>query len=395
MKVAFVTPRYGEEIIGGAENGVRGLAERLVADRGWEAEVLTTCALDNRTWANEYPAGTVDVNGVTVRRFASERGRDEGFDEHSQLVRAKGSRASLADQERWVDLQGPVSAGLLDAIAATDAGVVVFSPYLYHPIVHGLPLVPGRGVFHPAAHEEPFIHFPIYRGVFDAAAAFAYYTHVERRLVEELFPSTRATPSIVLGLGVDPHAGDVAAARAALGLGDRPYLHYQGRVDAGKGTTMLAELFAAYKRRRPGPLALVLGGPVDDPPPPHPDVLVPGPLEEPVRWGLYRDAVAYVHPSAYESFSIVLMDAWEAERPALVNARCAVTREHCARSSGGLWFDGYASFEASVDRLLADASLRAELGANGKAYVDAHYAWPALLDRYAPFLERVAARAHR
>ena len=395
MKVAFVTPRYGTEIIGGAENGVRGLAERLVADRGWDVEVLTTCALDNRTWANEYASGVVDIAGVTVRRFTSEGGRDAGFDEFSQWVRAKGSRSSRADQERWVDLQGPVSAGVLDAIASTDADVVVFSPYLYHPIVHGLPLVPGRGVFHPAAHEEPFIHFPIYRDVFGAAAAFAYYTLVERRLVEDLFPAVRATPSIVLGLGVDAHDGDVAAARAAVGLGDRPYLHYQGRVDAGKGTTMLAELFAAYKQRRPGPLALVLGGPVDDAPPPHPDVIVPGPLEESVRWGLYRDSLAYVHPSAYESFSIVLMDAWEASRPALVNARCAVTREHCARSSGGLWFDGYASFEACVDRLVADGELRATLGANGRAYVDAHYAWPALLDRYAPFLERVAARARR
>ena len=394
-RVAFVTPRYGEEVIGGAENGVRGLAERLVADRGWSAEVLTTTALDNRTWAPEYPPATVELNGVTVHRFATEHGRDPGFDRFSERVRAQGSRASLDDQERWVDLQGPVSAGLLDALGRSDADVVVFSPYLYHPIVHGLPLVADRAVFHPAAHEEPFIHFPIFRRVFAAASAYAYYTHVERRLVEDLFPSARGVPSIVLGLGVDAHDGDVAAARAALGLGDRPYLHYQGRVDAGKGTTMLAELFAAYKARRPGPLALVLGGPVDDPPPAHPDVIVPGPLEDAVRWGLYRDSIAYVHPSAFESFSIVLMDAFEASRPALVNARCAVTREHCARSGAGLWFDGYASFEACVDRLVADHALRAELGANGRRYVEARYAWPALLERYAPFLAGVAARAAR
>ncbi|HYD10149.1 MAG TPA: glycosyltransferase, partial [Acidimicrobiales bacterium] len=327
--VAFVTPRYGMEVVGGAENGIRGLAERLVADRGWQAEVLTTTALDNRTWSDEYAAGGVDVNGVTVRRFGSERGRDPGFDEFSQWLRAKGSRASMADQERWVDLQGPVSAGLLGAIAASDADVVVFSPYLYHPIVHGLPSVGARAVFHPAAHEEPFIHFPIYERVFAAAAGFAYYTHVERQLVEDLFPPTRGTPSIVLGLGVDAHHGDPAVARAALGLGDRPYLHYQGRIDAGKGTSMLVELFAAYKRRRPGPLALVLGGPIDDHPPAHPDVIVAGPLEDSVRWGLYRDSIAYVHPSAFESFSIVLMDAWEAGRAALVNARCGATREHC------------------------------------------------------------------
>lgn len=395
MKVGFVTPRYGTEVIGGAENGIRGLAERLVADRGWTCEVLTTCALDNRTWADEYAPGTVEIEGVTVRRFTSERGRDAGFDRFSQSLRGKGLRSSIPDQARWVELQGPVSAGVLDAVASTDADVVVFSPYLYHPIVHGLPLVADRAVFHPAAHEEPFLHFPVYEPVFEGAAGIVYYTNAERLLVEDLFPRTRATPSVVLGLGVDTHEGDVASARAHVGLGDRPYLHYQGRVDAGKGTSMLAELFAAYKQRRPGPLALVLGGPVDDVPPPHPDVLVPGSLEGSVRWGLYRDSIAYVHPSAYESFSIVLMDAWEAGRAALVNARCAVTREHCERSSGGLFFDGYASFEACVDRLVADAELRAALGANGRAYVERHYAWPALLDRYARFLTRVAARSAR
>ena len=34
MKVAFVVPRYGADIRGGAETGARMLAERLVADRG-------------------------------------------------------------------------------------------------------------------------------------------------------------------------------------------------------------------------------------------------------------------------------------------------------------------------------------------------------------------------
>ena len=29
-----------------------------MAARGWEVEVLTTCARDHYTWANHYPAGT-------------------------------------------------------------------------------------------------------------------------------------------------------------------------------------------------------------------------------------------------------------------------------------------------------------------------------------------------
>jgi glycosyltransferase involved in cell wall biosynthesis len=153
---------------------------------------------------------------------------------------------------------------------------------------------------------------------------------------------------------------------------------------------MLAEFFAAYKRRRPGPLALVLSGPIDDPPPPHPDIVVPGQADDATMWGLFRAATIYVHPSAYESFSIVLMDAWEAGRPALVNGRCEVTREHCERSGGGLWFEDYATFEVVLDRLLADVALRDQLGRAGSAYVETHYRWPALMTRYRAFLEHVA-----
>jgi glycosyltransferase involved in cell wall biosynthesis len=241
-------------------------------------------------------------------------------------------------------------------------------------------------VFHPAAHEEQPIHLPLFRNVFAAARGFAFYTFSERRLVERLFP-VASTPQIVLGLGVDDARGDPDAARAAVGVGDRPFLHYQGRVDAGKGTTVLAEFFAAYKKRRPGPLALVLAGPVVDKPPAHPDILVPGLVDADVMHGLFQASTVYVHPSAYESFSITLMDAWEGGRPVLVNGSCEVTREHCIRSGGGLWFDGYASFEVILDRFLADAELRAAMGAAGKTYVDEHYRWPTLVDRYRGFLE--------
>jgi glycosyltransferase involved in cell wall biosynthesis len=385
VKIAYVTPRYGIEVVGGAENGARGLAEHLVADLGWEVEALTTCALDNRTWANEYVEGTTELNGVRVHRFRA-TGRDPGFDRFSRKIMDLPQRAAPRDQQQWITMQGPHSPALLDAIAASDADLICFTPYLYEPAARGLPLVGDRAVFHPAAHEEQPIHLPLFQRVFRSARGLAFYTDTERHLVERLFPIA-STPQLVLGLGVDESRGDAETARAALGLGDRPFLHSQCRVDAGKGTTMLAEFFAAYKQRRPGPLALLLAGPVDDPPPPHPDIIVPGALDPDLMYSTFRASTAYVHPSAYESFSITLMDAWEAGRPVVVNGRCEVTKEHCQRSGGGLWFDSYAMFEAVLDRLLGDDALRATLGANGKAYVDARYRWPRLIDRYRSFLE--------
>jgi glycosyltransferase involved in cell wall biosynthesis len=139
----------------------------------------------------------------------------------------------------------------------------------------------------------------------------------------------------------------------------------------------------------------VYAGPVVHPVPPHPDVVVAGRVDDPVRWGLLRGAETLVNPSANESFSLVLLEAWVTGTPAVVNGRCAVTREHCERSGGGLWFDTYAQFEAVIDRLLADDGLRAALAARGAAYVDRFYRWPALVERYEAFLDLIVSRASR
>ncbi|MCZ7527382.1 MAG: glycosyltransferase family 4 protein [Acidimicrobiia bacterium] len=389
MKVAYVTPRYGDEVLGGAETGARMLAERLVSQVGWEVEALTTCALDARTWADHYPPGEVDLRGVRVRRFSSASGRDPGFEAFSRRVLADPAGASPADGERWIHLQGPVSPGLIGAVRGSDADLVVFYPYLYHPTVAGIGEVAGRAVMHPAAHDEPPIRLPLFRDVFAAARGLVFQTENERRFAERLFPVAHHR-QIVMGLGSEPEPGEPGEARAALGLDDRPYLLCLGRVDDGKGTGVLARFFAAYKERRPGPLALVLAGPVVHEPARHPDVIVAGPVVEATKWGALRGALGLVNPSAYEAFSLVLVEAWNVGLPVLVNGRCLATREHVSRSGGGLWYEDYPSFEVALDRLCGSGPLRRELGRRGGDYVESRYRWPAIVERYRRFLETVA-----
>ena len=67
-KIGFAAPRYGLEVLGGAERILRGMAEQLHAS-GYAVEVLTTCGLNMSDWKNHYPAGQTAVNGVPVRRF--------------------------------------------------------------------------------------------------------------------------------------------------------------------------------------------------------------------------------------------------------------------------------------------------------------------------------------
>lgn len=118
-----------------------------------------------------------------------------------------------------------------------------------------------------------------------------------------------------------------------------------------------------------------------------------GPVGESVKWGLLRGADALVSPSPFEAFSIVLVEAWTAGVPVLVNASCLATSEHVRRSGGGLSFAGYGQFEVAVERLTGDDRLCAALAGRGRDYVARNFTWPAIIDRYRAFLERAAERA--
>ncbi len=136
-------------------------------------------------------------------------------------------------------------------------------------------------------------------------------------------------------------------------------------------------------------------GPVSDKAPEHPDIVVTGTVSEADKWDILAGAEAMVMPSAYESFSLVLLEAWTVGVPVVVNAACAATMEHCRRSGGGLWFDSYRSFEVAVEHLTADPELRSTLGAAGGRYTARYFRWPSIIDRYLGFLDGVVARGRR
>ena len=394
MKLSFVTPRYGTEVIGGAETAARMLAERLCLRPDWEVEVLTSCAMDHLTWENTVPEGTSTVNGVTVRRFPTSSRRQLDYFDLDAKIRLAPSAVGLAEARRWVALNGPMCPGLVDTVAATDADVVACYPYLFATTVDGIAVSPVPTVLHPAAHDEPALYLSAFRQSFRHVDGFVYHTQAERDLMEYAF-GNGAKPQIVLGLGVNDPAGGGRPGGELLGLGDRPYLCYLGRVDEHKGCGMLAEYFAQYKDRHPGDLALAFVGPISDKAPEHPDIVVTGTVSEGDKWDILGGAEVMVNPSAYESFSLVLLEAWSLDVPVLVNASCAATMEHCRRSGGGLWFESYRSFEVTVERLMADGPLRRTLGEAGRRYTEQYYRWPSIIDRYTRFLVEVTERGRR
>ncbi len=385
MKVTYVVQRYGAEVVGGAEAACRAFARRLAAG-GDEVTVFTSCATDSTTWANALPAGESADGPVRIVRFPTAAPRAAGFDRLSRRVYGGDPGPDL--ERRWIEGQGPLVPGLVEAVRTGSTDLWVFYTYLYYPTLIGLPAAAGPAVLHPALHDEPQARLPAVRRVLRAAGGLSLHSPEEWELVLRLAGWPPATLAVT-GLGIDEEEGDPEAFRQAHGLGDDPYLLYLGRVDSGKGTDDLARFFARFKTRHPGPLRLVIAGPVVHPPPEHADIVVTGMLAE--RWGALAGAELFVHPSPVESFAIVLLEAWAKARPALVNAACPVTAGHARRARAGLAYRDYADFEAALELALGDARVAATLGANGAAYART-FRWEAVMARYRALLERVASR---
>ena len=96
-RLAFVIPWYGEDISGGAEAELRGLAHHL-QNAGVELEILSTCVKDFRSdWSVDYhKPGIENCVGISVRRFPVRKRDTARFDE----VNAKFmSGAAVSEEE--------------------------------------------------------------------------------------------------------------------------------------------------------------------------------------------------------------------------------------------------------------------------------------------------------
>jgi glycosyltransferase involved in cell wall biosynthesis len=386
-EVAFVIQRYGPEITGGSESLARALAERLAAD--YAITVFTSCAVDYVTWRNDRPEGEREVNGVTVRRFPSVAERDlAAFNAFSEsLYRGAPSRE---EEIEWLRRQGPETPGLVDALAA-DAGrfhAVVFFTYLYYPTYWGLKAASARALLVPTAHDEPPLRFSIYDEVFARPRALAFLTGPEEDLVRARF-DVADKPAAVAGIGLDLEpAGEVAAFKARHAL-DAPYAIYAGRIDAGKGCAEMVAHYAAY-RAAGGTAGLVLIGALAMELPGVPGLRHLGFLSEEDKRAAIAGASVVVCSSPYESLSIVLLEAFGAEVPGLVNARSAVLKDHCLRANAGLFYETAEEFAAALDLLVTDEDLRQAMGRSGRKYVHERYRWPAVLDRWRALIEAAA-----
>jgi len=164
-RVGFVVPRYGLDVLGGAETFARQFAEHLscanppapvaqaqaAQDRPpgeFDVTVLTTCARDLLTWRNEYPPGESRINNVRVLRFPIDhRRRDAGLFQRLTDRYSRGEPASSADQTAWLE-HSAHSPDLYLYLArhGRTYDLLSFLPYLFGTTIFGSAIWPEKSV---------------------------------------------------------------------------------------------------------------------------------------------------------------------------------------------------------------------------------------------------------
>ena len=389
--IGLVPPRYGPEVIGGAEAVIAELAAGL-AERGWSVEILTTCARDHVTWANEYEPGiTVETHGgaeVVVRRFPTVT---DTKGKHRQVIGNRilmGEHVSIADQQLWVNdsLRVPELWHYVSDNAASYRALV-FAPYMFWTTFAVGQIVGDRSIIMPCLHDELPARLELFQPMISGARGLWFLSEPEAELAASIFslPKRHA----VVGAGIDiPSSYDESGFRRRHQIQGR-YLYYAGRREWGKGWLDLVAAFESYCLGGGTELTLVTSGAGD---PEIPESLAGrvvdvGFLSTEDRNGAMAGAEAYIQPSALESFSRTVLEAWLAGTPVIANAGSAVVSWHVERSGAGLLYGSQVELVGYLAWVAANPAKASVLASGGADYVKSHYQWPHVLDAIESTLE--------
>jgi glycosyltransferase involved in cell wall biosynthesis len=389
LKLAIVVQRYGLEINGGAEFHARLVAEELA--RYYRVEVLTTCAYDYVTWANQYKSGVEDINGVPVRRFKVRRKRNpQRFGRIQEFVFNKPHE--LEDEMRWLKEEGPYSPRLIRHIKARqdDYDYFIFFSYRYYHSYHGITAVPHKSILVPTAEKDPVVDLMIFRKFFNKPRALMYNSWEEKEMINAV-SRNQAVPGVVVGVGTElPDESEIDAARFRQRFGiDDPFILYIGRIDTNKGCNVLFDHFLKFVESRDTDLKLVLMGRSIIPIPEHPAVIPLGFVTNQEKFDGLAACHCLVNPSLYESLSMILLESWAVGRPVLVNADVPVLVGQSRRANAGLWYSNYGEFAGALELLSSDGQLREAMGASGRKYFLENYTWEVINQKYIDIIENL------
>jgi len=341
--IALVTPWFGED----QTNGAALLSSQLVRElfaANHRVDVLTTCSRSFRDdWsANYYAEGASHLENFTLRRFAVRDRDSDAFDRANHFLLSQpldflrthpscipGGIAQTFCRE---NIQSP---GLLKYLSdwGRSYAAVLFTPYLYGPVLQGVKLAGPRSFLQPCLHDEAYAYLPQVARLFHDARGLLFNSRAEYDLARRLYGAQIAAKSSVVGHWVPaPETERIAGDRA---VPRERFVFYLGRMCESKNVKLIVKAFRDYRRYRPGSrLRLVLAGDGEGLESSG-GLHVLGRIDERRKAALLQSCAALLQPSVNESFSRSVMEAWSYGKPVAVNAECAPTAEAVGDCGGG------------------------------------------------------------
>jgi glycosyltransferase involved in cell wall biosynthesis len=385
-RIAVVCFRFGPNIVGGAETSLRMMAHALHAT-GHHVEVFTTCTTSVNRWQNDLPAGTVTQDGLRVHRFRADPQDAAAHDEIYQSILAAGGHVTPAMELAY--LENSIHSGALCAALRArcdEFDAIITGPYLFGLTADIVQAFPDRTLLVPCFHDEPLARLAVWPRLAGAAAGILYHSGAEQQFAQQQLGVNHPN-SHQIGAWVP-----IAQSAAARPVSGKPYLIYCGRHANEKNIPLLLEWMRRYHTCHAGGFDLVLIGQGDMTIPDEPWLKNLGRVDEESKRSLFAGARALVQLSVHESLSLVVLEAWAQGTPVLVHEDCEVLADQVARAGGGAAVrDGDAFISALAD-LWQNESVWRERGANGRAFVERHYA---SRDAYLQRLEEALAAMQR
>lgn len=395
--LAIVIPWFGKDLKGGAEQQGWQVATRL-ARRGHKIEVLTTCCRSfQEDWTvNHLKAGVSQEEGLKIRRFRVERrDRDTFAETNRRLLSIPSPKLKpgvnpvpFQDAEKFCS-ENISSPQLLNFLKnkKDQYHAFLFLPYLYGPILKGLPIVADRAFLQPCLHNEVYAYLPQVANIFQAARGLLFISEGEAQLAQQLYGPGIIPKSLVAGAGVEAgqHYDEAISQVGELSVKQERFVLYLGRRDATKNTDLLVKAYTAFKQQHPdSSLKLVLAGPgntsFNDSVPGLMDL---GLIPEGEKEALLAHCLALLQPSQNESYSRVMMEAWFYGRPVAAYRECLATAMAVEAAQGG-WLakteTEWVELLAKIDRL--EEEQLTKYGTNGQAYAQENAVWDKVIERY-------------
>lgn len=376
-KIGIVVPWFGEDLTGGAERYAGGIAKKF-NQIGVYAEILTTCGKDSFwDWGKDYYKEEIDYYGnIIVRRFSLRKRNKELHDRlFGKLL--NGDKLTFAE-ELQLHHETVNSDSLYDFIYKNSDGYIfIFIPYLFGTTYWGSKICPKNSFIIPCIHDEPMSHLDSIKYMFKNSAGLIFNTDEEKNWVLSNY-KIDSHKCGVSGVGIDAIEGNALRFREKYNIKD-DYIIYVGRQVKGKNVHLLLEYFKDYSEKFNNNLKLLLVGKgepeIEDLILKTSNVIELGVINDNDKFDAIKGAKVLIQPSVMESFSIVIMEAWLQDIPVIVHSGCKVTRAHCDKSEGGLYFSNREEFINCLDSIISNKDYAQKLADNGKKYVQENYSW--------------------